>query len=128
MAKARTKGRTEDSDAEPPDPTIAAVQAAARGALRRDVALLALVVLLSGVSVWQLVSERRQAAAVDELGARLDSVLVRFDENVARVQDQTARTRAGVEVLRNDLGQIKSQLATLGRGPLNADGASQSEP
>jgi hypothetical protein len=103
----------EAADEEPLDPTTLAFHALRRSQRRLGVMLLVLVLLLAlGGSAGEIYMLRADMSVMTQ---RLDKAVSGMKDSLARIQDQTAATRVGIDVVRKDQAHLKAQMRRISR-------------
>ena len=117
MAKGKDKDKTDDeaddAAASESEPDVQeTIWRLARGQRRMSWVLLILLLTMSGVSGFQIVAlEGRLDAVQSGAGQRADRA---FDD-FARIQDQTAAIRGGVELLHREMVKLRAQVDAVAR-------------
>lgn len=103
----------EAAEEEPLDPTTLAFNALRRSQRRFGAVLLVLVLLLAlGGSAGEIYMLRADMGAMT---LRLDKAVSGMKDSLARIQDQTAATRVGIDVVRKDQAHLKAQMRHISR-------------
>ena len=103
----------EAAEEEPLDPTTLAFNALRRSQRRFGAALLVLVLLMAlGGSAGEIYMLRADMGAMTQ---RLDKAVSGMKDSLARIQDQTAATRVGIDVVRKDQAHMKAQMRHMSR-------------
>ena len=89
-----------------------AVERMARGQRRAFLVTVALLVLVAGASVGQLLMLHSR---LDALDSGFGGQVARATDDYARIQDQTAAMRAGIELLHREVDQVRSQTELISR-------------
>ena len=111
MAENTDEADTDDAQAE--GPTIEqTLKKLTRSNTRLSWALIVLVLLVTGVAGFEI------KMLQDRLGGLESGVkkrVNRADDDFARIQDQTAAMRGGIELLHKEIGQVRTQMDELNR-------------
>ncbi len=103
----------EAAEEEPLDPTTLAFHGLRRSQRRFGVVLLVLVLLVAlGGSAGEIYMLRADMGAMTQ---RLDKAVSGMKDSLARIQDQTAATRVGIDVVRKDQAHLKAQMRHISR-------------
>ncbi|TDI58669.1 MAG: hypothetical protein E2O93_02405 [Alphaproteobacteria bacterium] len=103
----------EAAEEAPLDPTTLAFNALRRSQRRFGVMLLVLVLLLAlSGSAGEIYMLRADLGAMT---LRLDKAVSGMKDSLARIQDQTAATRVGIDVVRKDQAHLKAQMRHISR-------------
>lgn len=95
------------------DPATIAFTALRRSHRRFGAVLLVLVLLLAlGGSAGEIYMLRADMSVMTQ---RLDKAVSGMETSLARIQDQTAATRVGIDVVRKDQAHLKAQMRRISR-------------
>lgn len=107
------EAEAEAAEEAPLDPTTLAFNALRRSQRRFGVMLLVLVLLLAlSGSAGEIYMLRADLGAMT---LRLDKAVSGMKDSLARIQDQTAATRVGIDVVRKDQAHLKAQMRHISR-------------
>jgi len=110
--KSRGSKAEDGDDATPEDPVVVALRAQRRMGF---VFGFLVCLLLAGALVLQYEQLRVQRARMDGFVTRLATTMSRIDDRLARLQDQSARAGAGIDLLRGNVAQVQDQIDRLNR-------------
>ena len=112
-AEAKEAEAATEADEEPLDPTTLAFHALRRSQRRFGMVLCVLVLLLALVgSAGEIYMLRADMGVMTQ---RLDKAVAGMNDSLARIQDQTAATRVGMDVVRKDQAHLKAQMRHISR-------------
>jgi len=107
------EAEAKEAEEAPLDPTTLAFNALRRSQRRFGVMLLVLVLLLAlSGSAGEIYMLR---ADLGVMTLRLDKAVSGMKDSLARIQDQTAATRVGIDVVRKDQAHLKAQMRHISR-------------